>query len=274
MKVRTIALNNFSEKKIPAGAPMATLEEVLVPVYLFHRYQIDAAAKVIGGLYYNHTLRGGVQSLPKIVPAGEQLKALDALLETIKPKNLLIDDKILNLIPPRAPGYGQTRELFSDYTGPTFDYLAAAENVANMTVSNILNAQRAARLVDYHARDNKYPGLADVIDQLISSTWKTEADGEREAEIQRVVNYVVLKNLMQLAANKNAAPQVCAITFLKLTELQNWLAMQKMETKNIEQKAHYSYAYFLIEQFQKNPEGFEMPSTLSTPPGAPIGMYD
>ncbi len=44
MRVRQIALDNFSEKKIPVGMPLATLQEVLVPMYLFHRYQVEAAA--------------------------------------------------------------------------------------------------------------------------------------------------------------------------------------------------------------------------------------
>ena len=50
MQVRAKALQDFSEQKIRFGVPMSTLEEVLVPVYMFHRYQLEAAAKVVGGL--------------------------------------------------------------------------------------------------------------------------------------------------------------------------------------------------------------------------------
>jgi hypothetical protein len=252
---------------------MATLEEILVPVYLLHRYQINATAKVLGGLYYNHTLRGGVQDLPNIVPPEEQVRALEVLLETIKPENLIIDEKILNLIPPRVPGYGQTRELFSDYTGPTFDYLAAAENIANMTISNILDAQRAVRLVDYHARNPQNPSLADVIDQLIESTWKSNLQENELLELQRVVNYVVIRHLVQLAANQTTAPQVCAIAYMKIMELKSWLEQQIGHTDNFEQKAHYAYAARLVALFEKDPFNVELPVILSVPPGAPIGMY-
>ena len=128
-------------------APMATLEEALVPTYLFHRYQVEAAASVLGGLYYNHTLRGDVQKNPEIVPTSEQHRALDVLLQTIHPKNLALDETILNIIPPRPPGYRQTRELFPGHTGSTFDPLGASEAAANHTMRLILHPQRAARMV-------------------------------------------------------------------------------------------------------------------------------
>src|SRR5437660_4966652 len=48
MKVRAVALQRFGENNIREGAPMATLEDVLVPLYMYHRYQVEAAAKLIG----------------------------------------------------------------------------------------------------------------------------------------------------------------------------------------------------------------------------------
>jgi hypothetical protein len=271
MKIRDIALNTFSEKRIPLGLPMATLEEVLVPAYLFHRYQIDAAAKVVGGQYYNHTLRGGVQELPNIVPANEQRRALKVLLETINPENLAIDEKILKLIPPRPPGYNQTPELFPGYTGPTFDPYGAAENVAHMTVAALFHPQRAARLVDFHSRNNKNPGLAEVIDEVLSATWKTKHNSSFYAEIQRTVDHVVLHHLIRLAANQNHSPQVKAITSFKLNELKDWLDNERKITKENNQKAHYYFACKTIEQFQFNPDNFMLTEPLPIPPGAPIG---
>ena len=271
MKIRAIGLKTFSEKRIPFGAPMATLEEVLVPLYLFHRYQIEAASKMIGGVYYNHNLRGGVQKLPEIVKPKEQWRALDVLLTTIKPENLIIDKKILKLIPPRPPGYRQTRELFPGYTGAPFDPLAAAENIANMTLSFICNAERAARLIDFRSRDDKYPGLGDVLDKVISSTWKTTRNPGSYAEIQRTVDYVALNNLMRLAVNKSASPQVRAIAAFKLDELKNWLSEQKNLIEDQDQKAHYFSGSITIERFQTDPESFVVPPPISAPPGAPIG---
>ncbi|MCK4646624.1 MAG: zinc-dependent metalloprotease [Candidatus Aminicenantes bacterium] len=274
MKIRSIALKNFSERKIRTGAPMATLEEVLVPVYMFHRYQVEAAASVLGGLYYNHKLRGDVQKNPEIVSASEQRRALDSLLRTIQPESLAIDQSLLNIIPPRPPGYRQTPELFSRYTGPTFDPLAAAETAANLTIGLVLQSGRAARLVDYHSRNKTYPGLSDVLDKLILSTWKSAKKAGFKAEIQRVVNNVLLYNLMMLAADEEAPTQVRAIASLKLEELRRWLDKRMESIKDEDQRAHYFYACSQIKLFQENPEKIKLAIPLRPPAGAPIGMKD
>ena len=61
MKVRAAALEHFGEKNIRPGMPMAMLEDVLVPAYLFHRYQLEAVTKMVGGMYYTYALRGDGQ---------------------------------------------------------------------------------------------------------------------------------------------------------------------------------------------------------------------
>jgi hypothetical protein len=281
MQIRAIALEGFSEKRIPMWAPMATLEEVLVPVYLFHRYQVEAAASCLGGLYYNHTLRGDVQKDPVIVEPEEQQRALEALFQTIYPTNLAIPDKLLNIIPPRPPGFRQTRELFPGHTGSTFDPLGAAEVAANMTIRLILHPERAARLVDYHSRDERYPGFGEILDQLITFTWKSPYKSGKFEEIQRVVNSVVLYNMMSLVAYEDAAPQVRALAFMKLEGLKNWLKRQLNTVKDgrylltdSDQRAHFLYAVGKIELFQKDPSKITIPAPLSSPPGAPIGMYN
>jgi hypothetical protein len=55
MKVRAKALSKFGKNSIK-GVPMAMLEDVLVPVS-FHRYQVEAATKVIGGQYYSYAIK-------------------------------------------------------------------------------------------------------------------------------------------------------------------------------------------------------------------------
>jgi hypothetical protein len=274
IKIRSIALDSFSEKRIRVNSPMATLEEVLVPAYLFHRYQVEAAASVIGGLYYYHKLRGDVQKNPEIVPGAEQRRALDVLLKTIQPEFLAIDEKILSLIPPRPPGYRGTRELFPDYTGQTFDPFAAAESAANLTIGLILRPERAARLVDYHSRKKDVPGLADVLDILISSTWKSSSKSSYHAEIQRVVDNALMYSIMRLAVDEGTNPQVRAVAMLKLDELKNWLSVQVKSVKDESQKAHYFYAVSQIKLFQADPSKVKFAVASRPPPGAPIGMFD
>src|SRR5258708_616105 len=111
IKVRATALAHFGENKIREGQPMALLEEVLVPVYLVHRYQTEAAAKVLGGLTYTYTLKGDGQKPTEIVAPGEQRKALEALLHTIRPDFLRLPQSIVKLIPPHPPPYHRPREV-------------------------------------------------------------------------------------------------------------------------------------------------------------------
>jgi hypothetical protein len=51
MKVRWAALDRFGETAIRRNMPLALMEEALVPVFLHHRYQVEAAASALGGQY-------------------------------------------------------------------------------------------------------------------------------------------------------------------------------------------------------------------------------
>jgi len=271
LRVRAIALNNFSENKIPFGAPMATLEEILVPVYFSHRYQIIAAAKSIAGLDFAYKLRGDNIKKHQIISPSEQRRALKTVLQTIEPKNLEITEKILNLIPPRPPGYAQTKELFSGCTGDTFDPLAPAENIANMALPLLFNSQRAARLVEYHARNSANPSLSEVIDTIIDATFKAPDKTGLQNQIQRSVNHLVLQNLIRLAVDQTAPVQVRAIATRKLEQLHIWITSAAMRNIENEKRAYLFYLQNLIEKFQTNPATFQFASPPATPPGAPIG---
>jgi hypothetical protein len=140
-----------------------------------------------------------------------------------------------------------------------------------MTIASIFKESRAARMIEYHSRDKKYPGFAEVIDKVLNSSWKSTHQSAYYAEIQRRVNQVVLNQLIGLAADKNASPQVRALALLKLDELKNWLNSERKSTGDENQKAHFLFGEKMIEQFQWNPESFVPPAPLAVPPGAPIG---
>lgn len=272
MEVRAHALSRFSENNIREGSPIGTLEEVLVPVYLYHRYQLEAAAKVLGGVYYTYAVRGDGQKILEIVSPQEQREALDTLLRTIQPESLALPENVLRLIPPRPYGYQRTRETFKVRTGGTFDSLAAAESAAHMTVRLILHPERTARLVEYHSRDNRFPGFGEVANRLIESTWKSPHGLGYHAEIQRVVDSVVLYHLISLAANKDASEQARAIAFLKLNELKHWLTEQVKQTTDESQRGHYLFALSQINRFQEKPTEVNITKPVEAPAGPPIGM--
>lgn len=271
MKIRNLALARFSENNIPQNAPYATLEEVLVPIYMFHRYQVEATSKLLGGMYYTYAVRGDGQKITEIAAPQLQRQALDALLNTLQPEALALPEKILQLVPPRAHGYSRTRETFNIRTEVTLDPLTIAETAANLTVQFILNPARTTRLVEFHARDDQYPGFVEVVEKLLDATWKSPHNTGYHAEIQLVVDNVVLQDLMVLAENKDATNQVRALTAFQLNKLKNWLSNQIDKLKDENQKAHFYFAISQITRFQNEPETMNMTEPLQPPAGSPIG---
>ncbi|HEX8424793.1 zinc-dependent metalloprotease [Hymenobacter sp.] len=273
MTVRRHVLDNFSEKAIPDQAPMATLEEVLVPIYLLHRYQIEATAKSLGGLYFSPAVKGDGQVATKMVAPAEQWKAFDALMTTITPDALALPEKLIQQIPPRPSGYNNMSELFSRHTGPTFDPIAAAEAAASETISSLLNAERAARLIEYQARDSQQPGFMPVVDKLLSATWKAPLPAGYKGELQTMVNNVTLKTLLELAADNRASESARGQALLKVQELQLWMS-GKLPTADSRQKANLAFGLSQISKFNEDPNKFQPIPGLEMPPGAPIGMPD
>jgi hypothetical protein len=277
MKVRAAALNRFGENNIREGAPMATLEDVLVPLYMYHRYQVEAAAKLVGGENYTFSLRGKGDRDPQSIPAEEQRRALSAVLDTLRPENLALPESLLRLIPPRPPDYPRTREDFRIRTSPNFDALAPPEAFAHHVCDLLFNPERAARLVEFHARDPRSPGWDEVLDKILAATWKARIGStkrfttEYEAEVQRTVDMVVLNELMSLAANDRAANQVRAIAEFRLEILKGWLGEQMDLTRDENQKAFLFYAANQIKRFQDDPKKMNLTRPNDPPDGQPIG---
>lgn len=271
MKVRAAALRRFGENNIREGQPLATIEEVLVPIYMYHRYQVEAAAKVIGGQDYTFSVKGKGDRNPQIVAPEEQRRALAAVLDTLKPEALAVPDSLLRLIPPRPVGYPRTREDFRIRTQPVFDALAPAEAIADHVAGFLFNQERAARLVQFHARDPRNPGLDEVIDRVLAATWKAPVASGYTGELQHTVNMVVLTNLMSLAANDRAANQVRAIASWKLEQLKTWLGTQRRLTTDDNRRAFLFYSFDQIKRFQDDPKKMNLTNPQPPPDGQPIG---
>ena len=271
MVIRKHVIDNFSEKAIRQDAPMATLEEVLVPMYLMHRYQVEAASKMLGGLYYTFAIKNDGQTITKFVSPAEQWKAFDALMSTLSPDALALPEKLIEKIPPRPIGYPRTRETFKSRTGLTFDPMSAAESAANNTLQFMLQPQRAARLVEYHSRDNTQPGLEAILNKLIAQTWKSPQQQGYNGELQRLVNNLTLKQMLGLAANTQAPENVRGIALLKIDELKKWMG-KAILTAGSEQRANLLFGLSQIGQFEKTPDKFKPAETINMPDGSPIGM--
>lgn len=270
MEVRRVALSRFGKKAIKRDTPLATMEEVLVPLYMHHRFQVEAAASALGGMHYIYAMRGDGREPVRAVPAAEQKAALEALLATINPAELTLPKALLEILPPRPPGFRRTRELFPRYTGLMFDAISPAVVAADHTVSNILDSRRVSRMVQQNALDPALPGLSHVIDELHSATFGITPQNSYEAEVNRAVERVVVDRLMALADSAQM-PQVRAIVSWRLEQLRDELKDTPPGVEESDQ-AHYALLARDISRFLTRPAGeFTQAATQSAPPGAPIG---
>jgi hypothetical protein len=270
MQVRAAALRRFGENNVREGAPLATIEDVLVPIFLLHRYQVEAASKLVGGMDYTFALRGDGEVPTQIVAPAEQRRALAAVLATLKPEALELPESLLKMIPPRPPEYERGREHFKLRTSPAFDALAPAEAAAQHTLQFLFNPERAARLVEFHARNAGNPSLEEVFDAAVAATWKAQHGAGYQGEIANVVDHVVLYDLMALAANEHASDEVRAVATLKLHQLKNWLAAPEA-VRQAGSEAHLFFAAKEIEQFEKDPKRLDLTPPAEPPDGPPIG---
>ncbi len=268
LRVRRVALDRFGESAIPAGRPLATLEEALVPLYLHHRYQIDAAASALGGVDYVYAMRGDGRVPVTPVPGDRQRAALAALLRTLEPAELTLPRSVLQRIPPRPPGHGLHRELFPRRTGPVFDALTPAIVAADLTVSQILTPTRAARLVGQAILDETLPDLGEVIGTLIDAVFDAAAGTTYEFAVRRAVQRVVVERLMGLA---DRAPMVEVRAHAR-SALEAVVGRARLEPR-----AEAVYGRVLagdIERFLARP-GSAVPIPVGpapvAPPGSPIG---
>jgi Met-zincin/Domain of unknown function (DUF5117) len=271
MRVRAAALQRFGENNVREGEPLATIEDRLVPIYMLHRYQAEAASKLVGGLDYTFALRGDGEVATQIVAPVEQRRALAAVLETVKPAALELPEPLLKMIPPRPPMYPRDRELFKMHTTPAFDAVAPAEAASQQVLQFLFSPERATRLVEFHARDKANPGLAEVLDAVVNATWKSPHENGYAGEIHNAVDRVVLYDLMTLAANEKSSGAVREIATSKVHELKEWLNLPTSGRMLIEDQAHISFASREIALFEKDPKKVDLGAPVESPDGPPIG---
>ena len=272
MDVRRVALDRFGERAIRNGMPLALMEEVLVPLYLHHRYQVEATASALGGQDYVYAMRGDSRTPFTRVPAQAQRAALQALLRTLDPAELSLPPSVVNGLPPRPTGFGANRELFPRFTGSTFDVVSPAMVAADWTVANILDPQRAARMVEQAAVDPSLPGLGEVLDQVLDATFGARVANPYQAEVARGIQRMALQRVMMLSASA-PMPQVRALAGLRLDR---WMERLEEEEAGMGE-ADLAHRMLLVRDLERFLDDGELPtgpgmSVPEAPPGAPIGQ--
>ncbi|QOD61123.1 zinc-dependent metalloprotease [Polaribacter haliotis] len=268
LKIRKTAIEKFSTDNIKTNEPYSVLEDVFVPLYFFHRFQTEATVKLIGGLDYSYAVKGDNQTIVKRVSGTTERIALQAILQTINIDEIAIPKEKLALFPPRAMGYGRSRESFNSKLGVAFDAFSAVETASEMTLNLLLNPQRASRLIAHKSLQKNQLGLDELIDELVNKTIKKTHKDTYYQELQNVVNIKVLEQLFALGANKNQYAQVNAIVNFKIDEIKSILnSSNSPGIQNMYNKAMIK----MIEDFKKNPNSFKKNKAPKIPDGSPIG---
>ncbi|HUS00176.1 MAG TPA: zinc-dependent metalloprotease [Chitinophagaceae bacterium] len=265
MKVRQKALSQFGENNITKGTPMAMIEDVLVPIYLFHRYQVEAVAKQVGGLNYSYALKGDGQLVTQPLTKQQQLNALNAVVDCIDPKFLALPEKIIKLIPPRPSGYDYSKELFNRRTGLTFDPLAAAESAADFPLSFLFNPSRLNRMVQYQAANDGL-GIDEMINVLMDRTWRAPRLSGLQGLILQQNEQLLLTYLLGVSMNENISFATNAAITKAIEDIKNYTAA-KLSSANGTSRG---YLLLTLERIKNRLEGKPfVPQPM--PPGAPIG---
>ena len=267
IEVRRIALAEFGLRNLAVGEPLSSLEEKLLPLYLHHRYQLEAAAKSIGGVYYTYAVKEKGAIVPaevrQIVPPDRQRDAINAVMSTLEASFLQVPQRIINLIPPRAFGYESgTAELFERRTTPLFDPISAAMTSVDVTLGALLDPSRAARMEEFHAENAANPDFNELLGRLLDVVTQPGA-------ISRATCRLTATRLMDLANNRDADPQVRAEATEALRGLATRLAVPAADVAEI---AHRHALRDDIQRFLERPDQPRtQPRPPAVPPGPPIG---
>lgn len=264
IRIRNIGLERFGLDMIRVGEPVSTLEYVLLPLYMHHRFQLRSAVQSLGGADYRYALKGDGQTPIQIIPGEEQRDALETVLSTLSVDFLALPESIVQMLPPPAYRYNDG-EAFPGHTGLLFDPLGAAEASANFTAGEIFNPQRMARLVVYGSMGD-YPDLEEVTDRVLDATWGADApSNDYRGQVLHVIQRAVVDQMMQQAAMDGSPAEVRAVLSDRLDRLAG--DIEEMGSPS----PHQRLVAADVRRWQSRIENTVPGPSLQMPAGDPIG---
>ena len=271
LEVRRIALQDFGLDRLAAGRSVSDLNAVIVPIYLYHRYQVAAAAKYLGGLEFEYGVAGADPRPAAPVAVEDQQRAIDALLLTLEPKALDLPDRVLNTLTPGDVGFaggGQSLELFPSRTGPLFDLQSAAEISVDLTLDALLAPARLERIAAYGQRSDAALGLADLLTQIDAAVFQRH-ELHRHQQLARIVQSRYVEKLIALSHRAGLSAEVTSNVTGKLRDIEARLTRRRA-AKTPQETIHFAH---LVNRIRGQAEqGHDVkPETLRAPPGSPIG---
>ena len=274
MQVRDVALENFGLNVLQSGEPTSRLRAVIVPIYLYHRYQVNAAAKMIGGYEFHYAETGEADAAGAPVPASQQRAALDALVATLDPAVLDLPNDTLDLLTPPLVsfrGAGAGAEYFPGETGAMFDLLTAADTSASQTLSALFHPQRVARLIETQRRDAGALGYGEVLAK-VEATLFVGAETPRQAGILHREQIRYVSTLIELSASSAATPAAVAQTNAYLSSLKDRLSKRQRRMAASDTAVRAELGRRIAAHLDRpSPAALPSSSAVDIPPGSPIG---
>ncbi|MBR9921079.1 MAG: DUF5117 domain-containing protein [Bacteroidetes bacterium] len=263
LELRRIRLNSLSRDNIMEDAPNFELERLLTPLYMAHRYQIEACAKLIGGVAYSYE----DESTAIAVDRKLQAQALDAILEGLSPRQLAVPEDLLELLSPPPPGYNRDREFFNSYTAPVFDPIAAAEALGNHSLELLLHPNRLARISRQHALGKRTESLQKYLENITLRLFTVSKRNNYEQQLGHAMEVLFVERLFKLAHLEKADASVRAAASWQIQRIETQLKKENAEESAI----HDAYLLERIRVFRLSPKDFKPLPEPKVPPGSPIG---
>lgn len=272
LKVRRIALDRFGMDNLRDGEALTALQTKIVPLYLYHRYQLDAAAKSLGGMDFVYRHEGDGRPAPTVVPWERQEKALSLILETLSPEALDVKDEVLMTLSPLGysdgdPQFG--REAFDGAGRPAFDLMQAASSAATLSFDALLAPERLVRLDAQGDASAEHPGLGFVLSRTSNSLMDfSKGEDATQQGLRELVASLYAERLIGLTFGEDVAPAVRLETRATLMGLR--AKAEKLKRSN----AHFATG--LIARIddamaRARTPAVKEPAAATVPPGSPIG---
>lgn len=209
MAVRRIAIAQFGPGVLRNGEALSDLRRKFVPIWLLHRYDIDAVGKLIGGIDYAYAVAGDNHPAAVPVAAAAQDAAIAAMLTTLSTDALTVPATLVMPLSSPMNGRGDAQfdqEVFRNAGAAAFDPLVAADVAAQVTLDSLLAPARLARVYEQHRREPGLPGADALLDRLIAATVDTRRDA-----VGRRVAYRTIMTMADTARDAATSPDVAAL---------------------------------------------------------------
>jgi hypothetical protein len=266
--VRRKVIDDFNSDALLAGEPHGELADVFVPLYLLTRYQIEAAAKWIGGADYSYQQVGAGVRWNYIRPK-MQLAALDSLLASLQNSSLLVPNNVLQALVPKAGNYQKTRESFGSNLGVITDPVAMAEVMSRHIVSQLLTPERLNRVSQAYMGDSQQLSVVQLIDKLVGMSLYQDLPSGQGLAIQMRVNAVVIDSLLAAYHNPKTAPEVKAQLAARVDYIVKQLKRRSNRGSDY-QSAHYDWLFQGITKGMTDSTYRLIAKPVDMPPGSPI----